>query len=259
MDLDDGLPFATRADTMYMRSVDPKDPAADKCRFPKLDDASLRTSDIDGARPFLRHRRLYPDGPAVKDGVPGSFSKRHYPEVNRVVGLSLNVKDIEGAEPKSRIFTTKRQVNPLTPRYDLPSCEMRACTPPRQVVHEGVARANLEHVGLTQPRIPAQALARSPDDEACVEQLQMHQYRRKFLPPSPREVLRVEEQAGGRTLATKLNTSRQTNPLNPVYQLPSRCTHPVWSGTFISRGKEREEPRKGIEPAKSPRYVQLTS
>eukprot|EP00971_Amphidinium_carterae_P091962 1820772-Amphidinium_carterae.1 len=59
----------------YVQLLDPR------CRFPKLDDASLRTSDIDGARPFLRHRRLYPDGPAVKDGVPGSFSKRHYPEV----------------------------------------------------------------------------------------------------------------------------------------------------------------------------------
>jgi len=212
-----------------MNAVRPSDVPQGKILVPKENWLGLTTSDIEGAQPTYPHKQLHVFGPPPKDDVPGSKAKTHYPACNRPVDLSLRTDDIERARPNGVNFKTSRVTDPLTPRYDLPSFRERAATPPTARFHEGRQRDNMDNTGKTTPRILERNYARNPCEHRDIEGAQPNQRNRQERFP-PRDNMKVVEQAGYRILSSKHHTPRMTNPMDPVYDLPSRTTHPFFSG-----------------------------
>lgn len=221
-----GRQFPDRGETMYLNTVRPKDVPVGPQRFLKEDAQALRTHDIHGAKPTYKHNRLFPDGKPEQEEVRGSRPKRHFVEPNREIDLALRTFDIERAQPNAAQFKTSRVVNPLTPRYDLPSFRECPSTPPRPVVHEGEFRDTLKFKGDTQTRFLERDYSRNPNESRDIEFSQPN-IRQRLKNAPPREVLKTVEKAGERIISTKCHgTPRETNPLDPVYNVQTRTTHP---------------------------------
>lgn len=231
-----------RSDTMYLNTLRPKDVPLGPMR-PLAVSLSLRTEDIKGAKPTYKTSTLFLDGKPEKDEPRGSRPKRHFPEVRRVVDLSLTTCDIEKAQPVAAQFNTARCVNPLAPRYDLPSFRERPTTPPQPRFHEGEARDTLKFKGESTSQVLERDYARNPNESRDIEFSQPNQ-RRRMHPFTPRESLRTVEKAGARIISTKYcNTPRETNPIDPVYMVDTRTTHPFRKSEVESHLFPREHGR----------------
>lgn len=221
-----GFQFPDRGESMYLNVVRPKDVPVGPQRFFKDDAQALRTHDIQGAKPTYKHRRLFPDGKPEQEEVRGSRPKRHFQEVRRPIDMPLTTCDIEKAQPNAAQFKTSRVLNPLTPRYDLPSYRECPSTPPQPMIHEGEMRDSMSFKGDTQPRILERDYARNPNESRDIEFSQPN-LRQRMKGAPPREVLRTVEKAGERIISSKCcSTPRETNPLDPVYNVQTRTTHP---------------------------------
>mmetsp|Transcript_109296 Transcript_109296/g.172227 ORF Transcript_109296/g.172227 Transcript_109296/m.172227 type:complete len:349 (+) Transcript_109296:60-1106(+) len=215
-----------RGETMYLGVVRPKDVPPGQPKFAKGDDLSLRTHDIHGARTTFRFAELYKCGKPDLGEVKGSRPKQFWKEQRRVIDLPLTTVDIERAQPSASEFKTSRCVNPLEPKYDLPSFPERPPTPPEPRVHEGVMRDPLQHKGEWTPRILERNYARNPNESRDIEYTQPN-LRKRMQAAAPREVMKTIEKAGERILSSKWQgTPRETNPLDPVYNACTRTTHP---------------------------------
>jgi len=240
-----GKPCPGRGETMYLSTLRPKDVPLGVVRFPKEDSSSLRTRDIKGAKVTYKHSNLFLDGKPEKEEPRGSKPKRHWAEVRTPVdkhGNSSNLTtcDIEKAQPNVAIFRTSRVCNPLTPRYDLPSFKDRPVTPPQAKFHEGEARDTLKFKGEWKTRIPERDYARNPNEGRDIEFSQPN-LRQRMRGLTPRESLRTVEKAGERILSNKYCvTPRDTNPIDPIYSVDIRTTHPFRQ----SEGETVQAPRE---------------
>ncbi|CAK0814162.1 unnamed protein product [Prorocentrum cordatum] len=129
---------------MYLDVVRPGDVPRGAVQYPKAFDRALAADDIPRAVPTLAHaavgscmpvpfNKLHP---AERAEVEGSRPREHYPELRRARDLSLNVRDIEGAQPKKmghyvRYNRRGEEINPVQPYYaTLPSENAAALEPP---------------------------------------------------------------------------------------------------------------------------------
>jgi len=247
-----GERFPNRGDTMYLNAIRRADVPVGPVRCYQDDSLSLRTKDIAGAMPTYKANRLFVDGKAEKEEPKGSRPKKHFPEVRRVIDLPLTTIDIEKAQPNAQGFKTSRVCNPLTPRYDLPSFHERPLTPPSQRFHEGEARDTLQFKGEWKSRILERDYARNPNEGRDIEFSQPNARKRMQNLP-PRESMRTIEKAGERIISTKhVVTPRDTNPIDPVYTVDTRTTHPFRR----SEGETLCAPREhGRIPGCTPRQL----
>jgi len=229
---DDGLPisFPSHRDSMSLDSIRPKDvPHGGTVAFTKEDVQALRTHDIQGAAPAFMSRTLFLGGPPVKEPMPWSQAATRYPVVRREVDLSLRTHDIDLAQPRAKHFQSARDVNPLTPRYDLPSFREKPPTPPTARMHEGRVWDSMEFVGKHTPRILEREYARNPLETRDIEYSQSNFRTRTTF--TPRDTMRTIERAGERILSTKCHTPRGVvHPLEPVYKVDVKTTHPFRTG-----------------------------
>mmetsp|Transcript_9903 Transcript_9903/g.26131 ORF Transcript_9903/g.26131 Transcript_9903/m.26131 type:complete len:342 (+) Transcript_9903:97-1122(+) len=222
-------PFPKHEDSMHLNVIRPKDVPRCKPIFEKDDAQALRTHDIKGAQSRLPHSDLFPNGPAQKDDIPGSRPRTFYPDVNRMTDYSLHTGDIERAQPAFAKFKTSRVVDPLTPRYELPSVRMVPAEEPPQRFHEGEARDTLSIKGEWKPRIFERNYARNPNENRDIEHASASygtMQRTAGLGFTPRDPNRTIEQVGSRILSSKVTTDRMTCPLDPVYTNSTRTMHP---------------------------------
>lgn len=243
-------PFAKRGDGMFLDTIRPKDVPLPPPLYVRDDSLSLRTHDIEGCRPALRHKDFYASGPPEKEVVPGSLSKSHWPTLNRPIDLSLTTRDIDYAQPHSKGFRTNRSVNPLTPRYILPSAREDAITPPPVRMHEGEMRDTLTFTGERDPR-PTRNYTRDPNEHRDIEGARP---RPRFRQGStPRDIFKTVEKAGERILSSKCVTPRPTCPMDPVYNLTTRTTHPFRQGDVDGATPRVIGPVEGATARKSAR------
>lgn len=218
------IPVASRKDTMSLNTLRAEDGLRGRVQCLKDDTQALRTHDIDGAQPAYRSRTLYRSGGLEKD-VPGTTARAFNPSANRPVDLSLTTRDIDGAQPNVATFKTPRCVNPLTPRYDLPTCNVELSAPSSQRIHEGQPRDTLAFKG--EPKVkPVRDLPRDPNDHRDIEH-SVPSSRSRLGSAAMHDIFRTVERAGDRSLSTKCATPRVTCPLDPVYTVPSCTTHPL--------------------------------
>jgi len=238
-----GEAFPERKDTMYLNVMRPKDVPVGSVRFLKDDLQSLRTHDIKGAQVTNKLSHLYVDGKPEKVDPPGSRPRRLFPEMRRIVDMPLTTCDIEGAQPNKTQFKSSRHCNPLAPSYDLPSFRERPVTPPKASVHEGTPRDTLTFKGEWKSRVPERDYARNPNESRDVEYSQPN-VRSRMRGLTPRESLRTVERAGERIISTKYcSTPRDTNPIDPVYTVDTRTTHPFRRSEAESLHAPREHGR----------------
>lgn len=211
---------------MFLDTVRPKDVPRGPTRYAKEDSQSLRTHDIPGAIPEYPHRRFHVDGPPEKEHINGTVAKTLYPDLHRPIDLSLTNRDIHKAQPSGEKFKTRRRVDPLTPRYDLPSFQERPVTPPGILIHEGQVRDSMEFKGTHKPRILERNYARNPNDGSDIEGSRTGDRRNRLGNATPRDMWKTVEKAGERILSSKCHSARSSHPLDPEYDMPSTTTHP---------------------------------
>lgn len=230
-------PFACHSDSMSLDVVRPKDVPKGPVKYIKEDSQALRTHDIEMAAPTYPHKAFYASGPLQKEPIPGAAPRTHYPEVrSRPLDLSLTTHDIPGARPNvNKTFKTNRVVNPLTPRYPLPSHQELPHDVPDVRVHEGQMRDSMEYKGEWKSRIPERNYARDPNEHRDIEYAQPSA-RTRSQRFTPRDPLRTVEKAGERILCSKYKPAqRNTCPLDPVYDVHTQSTHPYLKGEPPSR------------------------
>lgn len=228
---------------MYLNTLRPKDVTLGSTRSFQEASLSLRTDDISGAMPSSKTSHLFLNGKPEKEEPKGSRPRRHFADVRRVIDLSLTTCDIEKAQPIASQFKTSRVVNPLTPRYDLPSFQPHPATPPKPRIHEGEPRDTLKFKGESTPRVLERDYARNPNESRDIEFSQPN-IRQRMNPFLPRESLRTVEKAGERIISSKYcNTPRDTNPIDPVYTVDTRTTHPFRKSEVESHYFPREHGR----------------
>jgi hypothetical protein len=219
-----------RNDTMYLDVVRPKDVPRGRAQVTKDYSQPFVSADIDGASPRKLTWPRY--GGSVDGDIPGTQSTPLYPLVNRQTDLSLTTNDIERARPQSRTFKTARVVNPLTPRYDLPSARVMEYEIPKPSVHEGEVRDTLGFKGEQARRIPL-ALPRRAETT-----ISTHERTLRPQGLTPRDKMWTMEQAGSRILSAKFTPrggqaapiTVERHPLDPVYAdaADSKTTHPLY-------------------------------
>jgi len=226
---DDGkpIPDPRHRDSMHLDNVRPKDVPRGTIRCQKDESQALRSADIEGATPAFKTRTLHLTGRVEQDPVPGSVAKTYYPEVTKNQDMSLFREDIDGAVPQATGFRTNRSLNPLNPRYNLPSYNPHPQTPPSQRMHEGLPRETMQFKGERTPRILERNYARNPADSRDIEGTQSGTQSLKLKIQTPRDPFKTIEQSGRRILSTKCVTPRsERHPSEPAYNMHLQTTHP---------------------------------
>ena len=120
-------PMPNRKDSMSHRGLDETD--FPKRKFKQLStkrDFSLNnySLDIEGASP--RSNSIFTnkiDYTLKNEDIEKTSPKRIIPEKTNKPNFNLSNKDIEGTEPRGHhCFNTSRHIDPLNPKYPLPSC-----------------------------------------------------------------------------------------------------------------------------------------
>jgi len=218
--------FASRNDTMSLDVVRPKDVPRGRVLCEKDYQQSLIANDIEGARPEFTLRSLHRDGAPAKEPVKGSTSRKH-PELNKVKDLSLSTHDVDGAQPKVQIFTTTRNTNPLTPRYNLQSTEYTPAPPNPMRSHDGTLRETMDFKASSSSRFPVRDYHRDPADGRDIE-LSQPNIKGRVNYPTPREDLkRTLEKSGERILSGKCYATGR-HVMQPEYLVHTKTTHPYY-------------------------------
>lgn len=220
-------PFAQRHDGMSLDTIQPKDVPRGKVQYPKEHSLSLMTEDIDRAAPHYAHLQ-YLQKPDLAVGCTdpdhfGSRARTHYPPMDRRPrDLSLTTADIELAQSKAKKPKGNRHVDPICPNYELPSCHMRPVTPPRFNGRHLHDIGDIEH-SRPKVRIPTRNYSRDPNDASDIEyasanyQERVHRQTRTGLRQD--RTFNVKDINEGKPVQ-----ARSTNPLDPVYKVPTTAT-----------------------------------
>lgn len=241
---DEERPFLQRDDTMSLDVIRQKDVPKGRVMYVKDELNSLKTEDIHKAKPYYEHLH-HLNKPDMSVGCtnpehPGGQARSYYmPMDRRPRDLSLTTADIELAQPKTTSWKGKRHTDPVCPNYEMPSCIQRAVTPPRW---NGRHTNDISDIEMTRPRVlhPDRNYERNPNDGRDIE----------FSTANYREMLARQSSQGPRADRTfdvrdvnlpKQKQTRCTNPLDPVYKVPT-------SRTTSLHARYREEASQGHEP-----------
>lgn len=249
---DDGkpMPFPSRADGMSMNVVRPKDVPRGKIACEKDYQQALLASDIRGAVPSFMTQSLHVEGPPHKDFIKGSVARSSYPSIEKQQDLSLTTHDVDGAQPKAKVFKTTRQTNPLTPRYTLQSAPMDVPPPNSTRTHELLQRDTMSFKGTSSSRIPMRDYTHNPAEGHDVEMSQPN-IRNRVNVTTPRETLRTLERSGERILSGKY-VSTGNSSMAPDYKVHTRTTHPFYRET---EGNPLAPSQVGLVSGSTPRVL----
>eukprot|EP00933_Yihiella_yeosuensis_P045682 TRINITY_DN4107_c6_g1_i1.p1 TRINITY_DN4107_c6_g1~~TRINITY_DN4107_c6_g1_i1.p1 ORF type:complete len:490 (-),score=57.42 TRINITY_DN4107_c6_g1_i1:308-1777(-) len=223
---DEGRPQLQRDDSMSLDTIHPKDIPRGKVMFVKDHDSSLTTQDISKARPTYDYLN-YLDKPDLSVGCTdpghaGGKARSYYaPMDRRPRDLSLTTADIELAQPRGVRHKGNRHTDPVCPNYELPSSFMRPQTPPRW---NGRVTNYCADIEKSCPRVlhPDRNYIRDPNECRDIEYTTSN-YKEKMLAQNSRgrldRSLNVQDISG-----TKKMRPRNTNPLDPVYAVPTSST-----------------------------------
>jgi hypothetical protein len=223
---DEARPFAARDDVMSLDTIRPKDVPRGKALYVKPEDNSLKTQDIHKAEPFYSHLQ-YLDKPDLSVGSTdplhaGGKASSYYPAMDRRPrDMSLTTADIEYAQPKAVKRRGNRHTDPICPEYELPTCYKREATPPRFLGRHTNDISDIEH---SCPRVlhPERSYTRNLNDASDIEYASANYQERlgrSTARPRQDRSLNVTDIMGN-----KPHRARQTNPLDPVYQVPCNKT-----------------------------------
>lgn len=213
---------------MMLDSIQPRDVPIGQVYGTREDTQALRTQDIEGASSARRYRHWQKDA-GKKVPIPGTVAKSHYPDVNRPVDLSLDIRDLPGARPDCHRFTTPRVVDPMQPRYPLPSVAMVPKSPPRAAMHQGQERDWQENRDAPRQLVPNRNYDRDPNEGRDIECSQTS-FRLRMRKGVARDLLSTRDINGEVNLTMMRKTPRESHPLEPTYDLCGRTTHPFRRG-----------------------------
>lgn len=211
---------------MSLDVIHAKDVPRGKVMYCKDEDLSLKTQDIARARPTYDHLN-YLDKPDLSVGCtdpqhPGAKARSYYaPMDRRPRDLSLTTADIELAQPRGCRHKGDRHTDPVCPNYKLPSSFKPEPTPPRW---NGRQTNDVSDIDKSCPRVlhPQRNYIRDPNECRDIE----------YAAPNYLERLTTQNSRGRLDLSLNVKDisenkrirPRGTNPLEPVYQVPTNAT-----------------------------------
>jgi len=237
---DEARPFAQRSDVMSLDIVRPKDIPKGKTLYVKVEDNSLKTEDVYKARPYYQHldHLNKPDLSVgnTDPGHPGGKASTYYPTMDRRPrDLSLTTADIEYAQPKAVKRRGNRHTDPVCPDYELPTSYQRPHTPPRFLGRHTNDVTDIEH---SCPKVlhPERSYTRNPNDANDIEFASAN-YRERLNRTTARP--RQDRQLDVKDVTEhKCIRPRNTNPLDPVYRVPSNMTTSLHTSYAEEQGME---------------------
>ena len=169
---------------------------------------SLRTDDIEGARPLLRGYQYInkPEYSFCTQDIPKAYPRALHPELNKPC-RNLSTNDIEKAQPREKAFKSNRQTNPLNPEYKLPSSQVQSVTPCKFI------RDSFKNDDIEGSK-PEKVLKWSQRDNMGVRDIEGAYPRqvKVMQKPDSMNVQDINEPA--------IKKPRMTNPLEPNYMVP---------------------------------------
>lgn len=249
---------------MTLDTIQPKDVPRGRVYEQKDEDLSLKTMDIERAQPYYNHKR-YLEKPTFTVGITdpghvGGKARTYYPEMDRRPrDLSLTTADIEYAQPKSVKAKGNRHTDPLQPQYELASCNVRPATPPRW---NGRHTNDISDIELSNPKklIPDRNYIRDPNDASDIEYA-CPNYKRRVHGPLHRQGHSTSLDV--RDISENKRTEpRGTNPLEPVYKVPTSTVTSLpirWTeegGSYQVHDAETEAHTVGPVGGSKPRKLQ---
>ena len=159
---------------------------------------SLKTDDIAGAKPFLKSYQ-YTNKPDFTNSTAG----------------------IDKSTPHAKNLQTNRQINPLVPEYKLPTSQNRPYTPPRFIRNS----MDMSDIAGTTPSTIQRNLLRNTLDVSDISNVRSLDARK--MRKSLGFVGEIEVEAAK---TCKFQTRRDTNPLDPVYDIADKDNHVVKYG-----------------------------
>lgn len=228
---------------MSLDVIHPKDVPRGKIMFPKDEDASLKTNDIPKCRPTYEHLN-YLDKPDMSVGCTdpvhaGGRARSYYaPMDRRPRDMSLTTADIELAQPRGVRHKGNRHTDPVCPNYQMPSAYKIPVTPPRFSGKHNMDNSDIEK---SQPRIlhPDRNYIRDPNEARDIEYTTPN-YLDKLTAQRARP--RADRSLNVKDISEpKRMRPRCTNPLDPVYTVPTNATTSL-------HAKYAEEHGLGIAP-----------
>lgn len=167
--------------------------------------SSLRTDDIEGARPLIRGYQLInkPEFSNYTLDIEKAFPRSLHPALNKP-SRNLSTSDIEKSQPQLSNFKTNRVTNPLNPEYKLASYENRPVTPPK-FVRDSIGTEDIEKSK------PENFLKWATRDSIGVKDIEGAR-------PKPEQIWQKPNFMDVKDInETRFVTSRVTNPLEPCY------------------------------------------
>lgn len=252
---DETLPFLQRFQGLSLNVLTKEDVPPGPLKFPKDQDLSLTTQDIELCQPSLAHpsnSNIKPvpwrllDKPQLPD-PERSTSRPHYPPVpaNRPRDLSLTVSDIHLAQAQKlephqvRRLRADCIVDLLTPSYQLPSYDGPL---PPQVRSSGRNTLDISDIEGAAPGPVVPVRTRYGDTMRCEQE-----FRSKGRERAISEATRGHQvpAAQPRTVEERKPMCRETNPLEPRYTFRLTADSP---GTSLYCRHAEERSTAGAAP-----------
>jgi len=246
---------------MSLDIVRPEDVPPGKIMFAKDENRSLMTEDIPTAKPTYHHLK-YLNKPDLSVGcndpehVGGRARTLYAPMDRRVRDLSLTTADIERAQPRSG-KKTNRHTDPLCPNYELPTCYKREPTLPRG---NGRDTMDVSDIELSKPKkmIPERNYVRDPNEGRDIEFASAN-YQERMARKASRGPRQDRQHDVQDITGTKQVRARCTNPLDPVYKVPTHATtslHNVYTEEHGVAHAPKEADEIGEVHGSKPRKLQ---
>ncbi|CAG9314091.1 unnamed protein product [Blepharisma stoltei] len=234
------FPFPNRKDLMSLSTINEADAPKKLKRWFKSEQISLKTSDIDGAKPYLRGYEFInkPDFINFTEDIDRTKPARLHQPLNKPY-FSLMTHDIDKATPKKGEFiTTRIGTNPLQPVYNLPSFEIRPVTPPK-FVRDQIA---IDDIKGTKPEKYFKWAQRDNmnvrDIEGAKPKPERHLVKPNFM--DTRDITKSDSSI----------SNRVTNPLDPEYIVKNEEGKVMPYG-FVDGSKPRKLIKTEIEVHRS--------
>ena len=225
-----------------MSEVIKDDFLAKKKLFFKPDSTSLKTSDIEGAQPYLPGYKYInkPNFYAIEDIDKACPQPRHR-SLNKP-SMNLLTADLPNASPNVLQFqTTRKDHNPLNPIYKLPSYEVKPNTPPLYL-RDAI---NIDDIEGCKPSVYSKWQTRNSDiSDIPGAKAQTRRLLNKPDLNNPRDINTIEV----------FESKRVTNPLMPEYLCRDENNQLVTVGNVLG-----SQPRRTVNLSTSPHNRHLST
>lgn len=193
------------ADLMSLSTINHSDAPSKTKKLSQRPISSLRTDDIEGARPLIRGYQ-YINKPEYSNytlDIEKAFPRNLHPDLKKPI-RNLSTSDIEKSQPQISKLKTNRVTNPLNPEYKLPSYENRPITPPK-FVRDSIKTDDIEK---SKPEKCLKWATRNNIEVKDIEGAR----------PKPEQLLHKPNFMDVKDINTsKFVTTRTINPLEPNY------------------------------------------